>query len=485
MSDVSSLYTQQTGNGQALSTNGKSAAALASETPGMAGGFLDMLLATLLPAAVPATTPTTTVTSDESALTSAPDTLYTQVAEPLSADLLDAGQPEDSVVAVITPTETPFTSVIDTLNPTLTKGAQLPADQTPISLYPTAPTDDAPVTPILDARLRAQLAALDPVRSDTPETVNPATLNAIVVGGEQPAEEPQTSVAPFQLTTDIQETNEPTNDLAARLNAMTIGADEDQRKNGRPGNPVDLIRGLNLTPANDDGYNPNITTQTPVQGGAVTPMATTTTLKPETSDMIDDMGKADDNALFQVDLSMIDPDQLSPTSSHATVPTIIASGIKTALAAATGASGHAAVQAVAMHLQQLAQNRDTKSLTLQLNPPELGKMQIKMTYGRDKSVKADILIEKSDTFNLMKNDADALKDALSNAGLRADAGSLNFSLADQGTFTNQQSPNESFGLNGTGSNSNTTDDISAIEIKASEEWSVDPHTGIVRYNIIV
>ncbi len=149
-------------------------------------------------------------------------------------------------------------------------------------------------------------------------------------------------------------------------------------------------------------------------------------------------------------------------------------------------AAHTTTQAVILHLQSIAQNRDTRSFTLHLDPPELGKMQVKMSYGRDKSVRADIMVEKSDTLRLMEQDSNNLKSALENTGLQIDPGSLNFSLADQGAF--ERSDSDVFMTRSNNQNGNDvgqSDDIAGFEFKSSEEWSVDPSTGITRYNIVV
>ncbi len=298
--------------------------------------------------------------------------------------------------------------------------------------------------------------------------------------------DPSGSIIPTVTSSD-----DPTQDLAIQLNAMIVGGSENKaHKDGSMrGNASSLgvLSGL-LTPANDAGYTPSFLAaqdgyQLPVQSSSITTMS---------------------NAMAEIDLDTIninDPGGLSnldpsmDLSFDSTMTSDRSASAQTTTTSTQGAdrngthtvtSSHNMVQAVSVHLQSMALNRDTRSLTLHLDPPELGKLQIKMSYGRDKSVRADVLIEKPDTLRLMEQDSTTLKSALDNAGLQTDAGSLNFSLADQGSFQNSESQaflgniknhqdDQAIGI----------DDIAGFEFKSTEEWSVDPSTGITRYNIVV
>lgn len=289
----------------------------------------------------------------------------------------------------------------------------------------------------------------------------------------------------------VQAGDDPTKTLAEQLNAMIVGGNAPQKGNkdgeGRGyTSPLGALNGL-LTPANDTGYTPTFLM---AQDGYQPPAQASSSASPTTlgagsspeflgSDDLSDLSNLDQ----PVDLSFdgtTTSDRSGPSQTTATsTQSIDRSGTHAATTA------HNMTQAVAVHLQSMAQNRDTRSLTLHLDPPELGKMQIKMSYGRDKSVRADVLVEKPDTLRLMEQDSTTLKSALDNAGLQTDAGSLNFSLADQGAFQNSES--QAF-LGNTNNNSDQAlgvDDIAGFEFKSTEEWSVDPSTGITRYNIVV
>jgi flagellar hook-length control protein FliK len=105
-----------------------------------------------------------------------------------------------------------------------------------------------------------------------------------------------------------------------------------------------------------------------------------------------------------------------------------------AVAAATGnASAGAAApsEQVAVEIHKgIAAGKD--SITIKLNPAELGKIDVKMELSDDGTLRATIAVEKAETLDLLQKDARGLERALQNAGLQADSGSLNFSLRGEG-----------------------------------------------------
>lgn len=68
---------------------------------------------------------------------------------------------------------------------------------------------------------------------------------------------------------------------------------------------------------------------------------------------------------------------------------------------------------------------------LRLNPPELGRVEIKMNITSDGRVNAHLTVERAETLDLLQRDARFLERALNESGLNADKDSLSFSLKDQ------------------------------------------------------
>jgi hypothetical protein len=65
-------------------------------------------------------------------------------------------------------------------------------------------------------------------------------------------------------------------------------------------------------------------------------------------------------------------------------------------------------------------------IQIQLHPAELGSIEVRLHVARDGAVTAIIAAERHDTLALLQGEARGLEQALRDAGLRADSGSLSF-----------------------------------------------------------
>ncbi len=65
---------------------------------------------------------------------------------------------------------------------------------------------------------------------------------------------------------------------------------------------------------------------------------------------------------------------------------------------------------------------------LRLDPPELGRIDIRMEITADGQVQASLSVDRADALDLLRADARLLDRALNDAGLKTDSGSLSFSL---------------------------------------------------------
>jgi flagellar hook-length control protein FliK len=86
---------------------------------------------------------------------------------------------------------------------------------------------------------------------------------------------------------------------------------------------------------------------------------------------------------------------------------------------------------IAVQIQNAMQNGSSR-MTVDLQPAELGRVEIKLDVDKDKKVSATIVADRPATLDLLQRDAKALERALQQAGLQADSGSLSFSLRDTG-----------------------------------------------------
>jgi flagellar hook-length control protein FliK len=73
-----------------------------------------------------------------------------------------------------------------------------------------------------------------------------------------------------------------------------------------------------------------------------------------------------------------------------------------------------------------------KQFSIRLDPPELGRIDIKLDMQNDLSVKATLVVDNEKTLETLQRDSRVLERALNDAGLKTDSNSLNFSLKQQG-----------------------------------------------------
>ena len=134
-------------------------------------------------------------------------------------------------------------------------------------------------------------------------------------------------------------------------------------------------------------------------------------------------------------------------------------------------------------LNKMASGGNTSEMTIQMDPPELGRVLAKLQFGKDKTVKAVLMVEKPETYTMLIRDAASLERALQNAGLTTDSASLSFELAQDGSAFNSDNDGQGGGEpSGKGGMmaANDSEDI----IQTSMTWQVDSETGYVRYSLL-
>ncbi|HYM04096.1 MAG TPA: flagellar hook-length control protein FliK [Stellaceae bacterium] len=94
------------------------------------------------------------------------------------------------------------------------------------------------------------------------------------------------------------------------------------------------------------------------------------------------------------------------------------------------------VEQVAIGLRQFATN-GTDHIQIQLQPADLGAIQVKLNVSHEGRVEVVVSAARSDTLNLLQQDSSNLTQALRDAGLQADSSSLSFNLHG-GNQSNQQ-----------------------------------------------
>lgn len=104
---------------------------------------------------------------------------------------------------------------------------------------------------------------------------------------------------------------------------------------------------------------------------------------------------------------------------------------------------------VIVHLHRALANGDNR-LSIQLNPVELGRIDIKLDMTSDGKVQGTVVASNPSTLDMLQKDSRGLERALQEAGFQADPGSLSFSLGGQqkDDASGQAAQNNGFGHSG-------------------------------------
>jgi flagellar hook-length control protein FliK len=147
-----------------------------------------------------------------------------------------------------------------------------------------------------------------------------------------------------------------------------------------------------------------------------------------------DSASPDDDTASQPDNSSVSAVGTNAVSTGAAAAQQ-AQTLYTKTASRTDALPQVTVDQVAMHLTKAADD-GIDHLTIHLKPAELGSIEVKLEMGDDGISKATITADRQDTLNLMQRDSHRLEQALDNAGLKTDPGSLSFNLRGDGGRNN-------------------------------------------------
>lgn len=107
---------------------------------------------------------------------------------------------------------------------------------------------------------------------------------------------------------------------------------------------------------------------------------------------------------------------------------------------------HPLAEQVAVNLTQAVKD-GVDHIKIQLQPAELGAIDVKLNVSHEGRVEMVVSADRSDTLNLLRQDSSGLTQALRDAGLQADSSSLSFNLRG-GNQSNQQATTAGSGANG-------------------------------------
>ena len=147
------------------------------------------------------------------------------------------------------------------------------------------------------------------------------------------------------------------------------------------------------------------------------------------------------------------------------------------------AAAHPATQMVSMTIQRAVREGEETTIKLQLDPPELGRVEVKMSIDHDHTTKIVLTAEKAETHQMLQRDSQFLERAMSDAGLDAQ-GNLSFELASDGqAFEKGGSSDGSGGIASSGA-SGVDIESETLSQYSTMDWYVDPKTGRMHYNIL-
>jgi len=175
----------------------------------------------------------------------------------------------------------------------------------------------------------------------------------------------------------------------------------------------------NSTPGND---------QPPADGGFEGSAAAPVDGKPGTPDATKDTpaaanGSSDPKALQAAALpSVTDIGQAANAQAVAST--------QAAAATTSAATASAVIQQVTVHVSKAAVD-GIDHINVQLNPPELGHVEVRMEIGPSGHFSAVFSADRPQTADMLQRNAHELTRSLQDAGVRTDAGSLSFNLRGQ------------------------------------------------------
>lgn len=106
--------------------------------------------------------------------------------------------------------------------------------------------------------------------------------------------------------------------------------------------------------------------------------------------------------------------------------------------AATPNAAQAAVDQVGLAINRAVQD-GRNQFTIRLDPPELGRVEVRLEFQAEGAMRATVTADQRDTLTLLQRDAHSLERALQQAGVKTDSGSLNFTLNQDGQRGAEQS----------------------------------------------
>lgn len=184
-------------------------------------------------------------------------------------------------------------------------------------------------------------------------------------------------------------------------------------------------------------------------------------------------GGVDDNSWFTEDFS------LTRTAARETTAIL--------MDRVQAGRGNPITQNVATAMARLAHNAAApgeKSMTIFMDPPELGRVEVQMKFGQNKTVKAHIMVEKPETYAMLQRDSQTLNRALTNLGLdTAEGADITFDLSHGENFDGSEK--ERGGQHALMNGQNATFEETLTILETTMDVYTDPETGLRHLNMVI
>lgn len=194
---------------------------------------------------------------------------------------------------------------------------------------------------------------------------------------------------------------------------------------------------------------------------------------------------AQDNGLYTQAAAGQPGDQLANQALQAGADVTAARNIVNPQVSVAHASmPHPASESLAVQIQRFAKANGDSRFSIEMDPPELGRVEVDIKFGGDKNM-VTVQIERPETYMMLQRDAGVLQKALQEMGIDLQGNDLSFNLAQQdssngGDASNGQNGSRSHNDGYAGFNDGKPSEI--IEAQMTQIY-VDPRTGMVRLNI--
>lgn len=389
----------------------------APRAPGQAAAIITPTAVTGMPIAEFAATnrspgATATVIAARATVSSEPQSTG---AVPAPADRLSVDTPNQAALPDSAPAEqatSPTQHRPATVQPPL--ASNLAAPPTAASQDPGQPVTE-PLTPIAVAPSSSAVAFATgaPIGEGFAQSKPPQIVRSEAAGGSPPVQQTVQSppLAKAPAATQVASVPAATSTVDVRTPPMANAVAEPRAA------PVQTARSTTRTPAN---HGP-LAAVTPTQAGSAAEIMTTAA--PAGRDTAD--GAPVSPSVHPSSPTAIDA---VPTSAPSSAPQPAAvSAPEDTLPASRPASPAAQMAPVLVSLGHMSDG--TQRLTMRLDPPELGRVQVRIDRPIDAPARVEITVEKVETLTLLLRDQQQLQHALDQAGVPAEGRSVTFHVA--------------------------------------------------------